>query len=656
MHPAVAFTFSAENYGNLPTVKSTHNFCIPCGSRFSHITMYQLHIAGQVHKGIEPEDNFDDEKMEALKESNRQRMEDILVKMKQAKQDKMAQMQKNIKNIKDFQLQKGHLQQLQQKSTLQRKICLKCRKVFADHGYLKQHMHQAHGEKDFEPSEGNSYTIQTTQQNSRGVLLSNPRTNPQNLENRLMNKKNYVCIEGDCKKEFVEKKGLKIHMRAIHKMDTYALKPENRLIGKPVVTSPSMASQEARPHLPKNCVPCGRSFPHHVLFQIHMRDFHANKSFSSPNKSVNSSPRLLAPKPPPTSYPTESEMANGEKLECLICHKKFAGKPNLKRHIKQYHMNVGKTETEKENKDETEKENKDEVETIDEDPLADPLALDTGNDEEDLKEKKEEDEGEKEDCKEKKEDEDEKVDLKEKKEDEDEKVVLKEKKEDEDEKEDLKEKKEENELKEKDEDEKKEKKEDEDEDKKEEDEDEKEKKEEDKDKKEEDEDKKEYLKKKKREDDDDDIEIIEDDDEIEIIDDSVAAVKNNISPKDQKLIEQMFMMMRKYGCCHCPQRYDSQAALRHHLKIHPKKPVQKKSWPKPFDGSPTLASVTITKVSSPKKVSYPRNVDEDGNIIKSPFPLMNSIRDHDNEDGPVCFKCQKICKDSANLKNHILSH
>merc|ERR1719509_616495 len=187
-----------------------------------------------------------------------------------------------------------------------------------------------------------------------------------------------------------------------------------------------MASQEARPHLPKNCVPCGRSFPHHVLFQIHMRDFHANKSFSSPNKSVNSSPRLLAPKPPPTSYPTESEMANGEKLECLICHKKFAGKPNLKRHIKQYHMNVGKTETEKENKNE--------VETIDEDPLADPLALDTGNDEEDLKEKKEEDKGEKEDCKEKKEDEDEKVDLKEKKEDEDEKVDLKEKKEDEDEK------------------------------------------------------------------------------------------------------------------------------------------------------------------------------------------------------------------------------
>merc|ERR1719319_1094419 len=536
MHPAVAFTFSAENYGNLPTVKSTHNFCIPCGSRFSHITMYQLHIAGQVHKGIEPEDNFDDEKMEALKESNRQRMEDILVKMKQAKQDKMAQMQKNIKNIKDFQLQKGHLQQLQQKSTLQRKICLKCRKVFADHGYLKQHMHQAHGEKDFEPSEGNSYTIQTTQQNSREVLLSNPRTNPQNPQNRLMNKKNYICIEGDCKKEFVEKKGLKIHMRAIHKMDTYALKPENRLIGKPVVTSPSMASQEARPHLPKNCVPCGRSFPHHVLFQIHMRDFHANKSFSSPNKSVNSSPRLLAPKPPPTSYPTESEMANGEKLECLICHKKFAGKPNLKRHIKQYHMNVGKTETEKENKDETEKENKDEVETIDEDPLADPLALDTGNDEEDLKEKKEEDEGEKED-------EDERVDLKEKKEDEDEKVVLKEKKEDEEEKVDLKEKKEENELKEEDEDEKEKKEDDDEDEKEEEDEDEKEKKEEDKDKKEEDEDKKEYLEKKKQEDDDDDIEIIEDDDEIEIIDDSVAAVKNNISPKDQKLIEQMFMMM-----------------------------------------------------------------------------------------------------------------
>ena len=29
---------------------------------------------------------------------------------------------------------------------------------------------------------------------------------------------------------------------------------------------------------------------------------------------------------------------------------------------------------------------------------------------------------------------------------------------------------------------------------------------------------------------------------------------------------------------------------------------------------------------------------------------------HDNEDGPVCYKCGTVCKDMANLKNHVLSH
>jgi len=43
-------------------------------------------------------------------------------------------------------------------------------------------------------------------------------------------------------------------------------------------------------------------------------------------------------------------------------------------------------------------------------------------------------------------------------------------------------------------------------------------------------------------------------------------------------------------------------------------------------------------------------------VAKKAFASEGTVQEHDNLDGPQCPKCDQICKDNANLKNHILSH
>merc|ERR1719232_1536923 len=38
------------------------------------------------------------------------------------------------------------------------------------------------------------------------------------------------------------------------------------------------------------------------------------------------------------------------------------------------------------------------------------------------------------------------------------------------------------------------------------------------------------------------------------------------------------------------------------------------------------------------------------------FASQGTVKAHDNEGGPECFKCGQVCKDNSNLKNHVLSH
>ena len=55
-----------------------------------------------------------------------------------------------------------------------------------------------------------------------------------------------------------------------------------------------------------------------------------------------------------------------------------------------------------------------------------------------------------------------------------------------------------------------------------------------------------------------------------------------------------------------------------------------------------------------------KSLDDDEKIKKSGntlgFAAQGTVKAHDNEGGPECFKCGQVCKDNSNLKNHVLSH
>jgi len=63
-------------------------------------------------------------------------------------------------------------------------------------------------------------------------------------------------------------------------------------------------------------------------------------------------------------------------------------------------------------------------------------------------------------------------------------------------------------------------------------------------------------------------------------------------------------------------------------------------------------SKDIKEKSSPKPAKSSPKSDKGG----VGFALLNQVKEHDNPDGPTCPKCNQVCKDNANLKNHLLSH
>merc|ERR1719362_520250 len=42
--------------------------------------------------------------------------------------------------------------------------------------------------------------------------------------------------------------------------------------------------------------------------------------------------------------------------------------------------------------------------------------------------------------------------------------------------------------------------------------------------------------------------------------------------------------------------------------------------------------------------------------VSGGFASQGTVKAHENDGGPECFKCGQVCKDNSNLKNHILSH
>ena len=51
-----------------------------------------------------------------------------------------------------------------------------------------------------------------------------------------------------------------------------------------------------------------------------------------------------------------------------------------------------------------------------------------------------------------------------------------------------------------------------------------------------------------------------------------------------------------------------------------------------------------------------RSVEKKSSNISGGFASQGTVKAHENDGGPECFKCGQVCKDNSNLKNHILSH
>ena len=143
--------------------------------------------------------------------------------------------------------------------------------------------------------------------------------------------------------------------------------------------------------------------------------------------------------------------------------------------------------------------------------------------------------------------------------------------------------------------------------------------------------------KKVDQDDDDEIMIIGEEKKVEVI--KLVDTPSKMSPRDQALITKMLELLKKYGCEFCSQRFDTKPNLsqheRTHLKAHQKKVNEdpdyvRKKLKLNADGTPRSKEHKETK--------------------------MGSVQKHDNETGPECFKCGQVCKDTANLRNHVLSH
>jgi len=136
-----------------------------------------------------------------------------------------------------------------------------------------------------------------------------------------------------------------------------------------------------------------------------------------------------------------------------------------------------------------------------------------------------------------------------------------------------------------------------------------------------------------------------DDDEIMIIKEEVAPVPKSItlpsgkvlSGRDRNLVEKMLNLLKRYLCEFCTSRFETKFALNEHERSH-------------LSEHKKLAEV------DPEAIRKKLKLNADGTPREKRETKQGSIQKHDNDAGPVCFKCSQICKDTSNLRNHVLSH
>ena len=118
----------------------------------------------------------------------------------------------------------------------------------------------------------------------------------------------------------------------------------------------------------------------------------------------------------------------------------------------------------------------------------------------------------------------------------------------------------------------------------------------------------------KKEDNENDVSIREDE------------IPDSLEEVEKLLLRQMIDLLKRFGCAFCSKRFNAAVALSHHERTHLKDQVEE------------LEKLQALPDSPIKKTH------------------QSAVQEHANVDGPVCFKCNAVCKDNANLKNHILSH
>jgi len=175
-------------------------------------------------------------------------------------------------------------------------------------------------------------------------------------------KKTVICLR--CKKCFVEKKGLRKHMKEVHKMVGFVFTPENALEvpsanpDEPVDsgheaykegTSESLAKKRRGPPAGNTrCFPCGKSFQNRLGYKAHIRNKHAGVE---PQENLD--PKNLA--------------LPDDRISCLICHKKYTTVLGLKCHIQRVHLGLSPEEAKKLNEEDNEDVKDDDDESDEED-------------------------------------------------------------------------------------------------------------------------------------------------------------------------------------------------------------------------------------------------------------------------------------------------
>merc|ERR1719318_2450624 len=158
-------------------------------------------------------------------------------------------------------------------------------------------------------------------------------------------KKTVICLK--CKKCFVEKKGLKKHMKEVHKVVGFIFTPENALEPGNIDTPAESESVEKKKRGPlagnTRCFPCGKSFQHRLGYKSHIK-----KKHEGVEPQENLDPKNLA--------------LPDDRISCLICHKKFTTVIGLKGHIQKIHVGMFKVDTSNGNEeDKQEEEEEDDV-------------------------------------------------------------------------------------------------------------------------------------------------------------------------------------------------------------------------------------------------------------------------------------------------------